>query len=123
MLQDIRDRASKWIVWVVIILIASAFAMFGLSNYMGQGQQERRAVATVGDQEIRPAEVSQAYRNRRQQLEQNYDDDLEIDDAMEERLRRDVLDRLIDQRLVRQYLEEHDMTLGSEQLAAVIRSI
>lgn len=123
MLQDIRDRASKWIVWVVIILIASAFAMFGLSNYMGPGQQEERAVATVGDQKIRPAEVSQAYRNRRQQLQENYGDDLEIDDAMEQRLRQDVLDRLINQRLVERYLNEHDMTLGSEQLAAVIRSI
>ena len=123
MLQDIRDRASKWIVWVVIILIASAFAMFGLSNYMGPGQQEQRAVATVGDQKIRPAEVSQAYRNRRQQLQENYGDDLEIDEAMEQRLRQDVLDRLINQRLVERYLNEHDMTLGSEQLAAVIRSI
>lgn len=121
MLQDIRDRASGWIAWVVIILIAAAFALFGLSNYMNPGGGNR-AVATVNGEEIGRDQVSRVYRNQRQQIEQMYGDDLEITERIDQELRREALRQLINQRLLSEYLEERNMTVSDEDLAAIIRS-
>ncbi|MDN3519331.1 SurA N-terminal domain-containing protein [Aquisalimonas lutea] len=121
MLQQIRDRASGWIAWVVIILIAAAFALFGLSNYMSPGGANR-AVATVNGQEIGRDQVSRVYRNQRQQIEQMYGDDLEITERIDQELRREALRQLINQRLLSEYLEERNMTVSDEDLAAIIRS-
>ncbi len=121
MLQDIRDRASGWIAWVVIILIGSAFAVFGLSNYMGPGQQTR-AVATVNGSEIGRDQVGRAYRAQRQEVEQRFGDDFEVTEAVEQRLRRDALRELIQNRLVADYIEDERLTLADDDLASIIRS-
>ncbi len=121
MLQDIRDGASRWIVWTVIVLIAAAFATFGLSQYMGPSGQPR-AVATVNGHEISRNQAGQAYRNQRQQVEQMYGGDLEITDEIDREIRRDALQQLIDRRLLADYLDDRNMTLSDQDLAAVIRS-
>ncbi|SEO59027.1 SurA N-terminal domain-containing protein [Aquisalimonas asiatica] len=121
MLQSIRDRATGWIAWVVIILIGSAFALFGLSNYMEPGGTPR-AVATVNGSDISRDEVGRAYRNQRQQIEQAYGDDLEITDEIDRQIRRDALERLINQRLVADYIDDRNMTVSDQDLAAIIRS-
>lgn len=121
MLQSIRDRATGWIAWVVIILIGSAFALFGLSNYMEPGGSQR-AVATVNGSEISRNEAGQAYRNQRQQIEDAYGDDLEITDDIDREIRREALQRLINQRLVASYVDDRNMTLSDQDLAAIIRS-
>ncbi|WP_290630833.1 SurA N-terminal domain-containing protein [Aquisalimonas sp.] len=121
MLQSIRDRATGWIAWVVIILIGSAFALFGLSNYMEPGGTPR-AVATVNGSEISRNVVGQAYRDQRQQIERAYGDDLEITEEIDREIRRDALERLINQRLVADYIGDRNMTLSDQDLAAIIRS-
>ena len=121
MLQDIRDRATGWIAWVVIILIGAAFALFGLSNYMEPGG-EARAVATVDGEEISRNVVGQAYRNQRQQIEQQYGSDFEITDEIDQEIRRQALQQLINERLVEAYIDDRNLTISDQDLAAVIRS-
>ena len=37
MLQDIRDRAQSWIMWVMFVLITVPFALWGVHQYFGPG--------------------------------------------------------------------------------------
>ncbi|WP_290649700.1 SurA N-terminal domain-containing protein [Aquisalimonas sp.] len=121
MLQSIRDRATGWIAWVVIILIGAAFALFGLSNYMGPGGTPR-VVATVDGTEIGRDQVGQVYRSQRDRIEQIYGDDLEITDAIDRQIRREALEQIINERLVAEYIDDRNLTLRDQDLAAIIRS-
>ena len=47
MLQLIRDRATGWIAWVIIILICIPFALWGIQEYVSP--QGSLTVATVND--------------------------------------------------------------------------
>lgn len=121
MLLAIREHAKGWIAWVVIILIGAAFALFGLSNYMGPSGGSR-AVATVNGNEISPEAVSEAYRNQRQQIEQALGDRFDPGMIDDQALRRQALDQVIDQHLMTEFVQSKGLRLSDQDLAAVIRS-
>ena len=50
MLQLIRDRATGWIAWAIILLICISFALIGANQYFEPDQG--LVVATVDDSEI-----------------------------------------------------------------------
>lgn len=121
MLLAIREHAKGWIAWVVIVLIGAAFALFGLSSYMGPSGGSR-AVATINGNDINPDMVSQAYREQRRQIEQMMGD--RFDPAMinDRQLRREALDRVIDDYLLSEFIDSQRLRLSDQDLAAVIRS-
>ncbi|MEX0729223.1 MAG: SurA N-terminal domain-containing protein [Aquisalimonadaceae bacterium] len=121
MLLAIRERAKGWIAWVVIILIGAAFALFGLSSYMGPSG-ESRAVATIDGFDISPDAVSQAYRDQRRQMEQMLGE--RFDPAMinERELRLQALNQVIDEYLLSEFIESQGLRLSDQDLAAAIRS-
>lgn len=98
MLHFIRERAQGWLAWFIVGLISIPFALWGINSYLG-GPSEV-AVATVNDESISQTEFQQAmqqYRERmRQMLGEKFDPTL-FDNV---EVKRNVLDGLIEQKLL-----------------------
>ncbi|MDX1654409.1 MAG: SurA N-terminal domain-containing protein, partial [Candidatus Competibacteraceae bacterium] len=121
MLQAIRDRATSWIAYIIVGLLIIPFAFFGVYSYVGDtGPLD---VAQVGEITISQQEYQRAFQLQRQRLQQllgeRYDPDL-----MEEgQMRRQVLDGLIDNALLRQAVDNLGMRISDQHLSQTIRSM
>ncbi len=121
MLQKIRDNAQSWIAWVIVGLIIIPFALFGLNQYSGGGSEP--LAATVDDSEITQRELQQAYYRQRQRLQQMFGDKLPPNLFSEEILKQQLLQQLIEDRLVMQSGNQMKMKVGDLLLSEVVQSI
>ena len=119
MLQFIRDNATGWIAWGIVILISIPFALWGIHQYVTP--DSTLAVATVDDVEIGYYDFQRRYARRRQQL-QSILGAAPIDSDDEARLRRDVLDAMIDAEVLIRSAVAAGMQVGDEQLASTIQT-
>ena len=119
MLQFIRDNATGWIAWGIVILISVPFALWGIHQYVTPDSSV--AVATVDDAEIGYYDFQRLYARRRQQLQSILGTGL-IDAHEEARLRREVLDRMIDSEVLVRSGTATGMRVGDEQLAGTIQT-
>ena len=119
MLQFIRDNATGWIAWGIVILISIPFALWGIHQYVTPDSSV--AVATVDDTEIGYYDFQRRYARQRQQLQSILGAGL-IDADEENRLRREVLDAMIDSEVVVRSGVSAGMRVGDEQLASTIQT-
>ncbi|MBO1924039.1 SurA N-terminal domain-containing protein [Thiomicrorhabdus sp. 6S3-12] len=119
MLQAIRDRAQGWIAWVIIGIIILVFALFGIEQY-AQGDKSVD-VAEVNGESIGSGEFLTLYNAQKQRLQQQFGDmyDTVVKD---EDLRNQVLDALIESKLIEQWADSQKMVISDPQLAAAIQS-
>ncbi len=119
MLEFIREKAKGIIAWAIIILIAVPFALWGINNYFTG--DKGIVVAEVNGEKIPAEAFLRAYQRERQQLQQQLGAafDQKVDD---EKLRRQILDNLIESKLIQQWARDHHMAISDAQLAAVIQS-
>jgi len=66
MLTQIRERATGWLAWVIVILITIPFALWGVQSYFGNPADI--PVATVNGEEIPLYEYYNELSRRRQAL-------------------------------------------------------
>ena len=118
-LQFIRDNATGWIAWGIVILISIPFALWGIHQYVTP--ESSVAVATVDDTEIGYYEFQRVYARQRQQLQSLLGAGV-IDADEEVRLRREVLEGMIDSEVVVSTGAGAGMRVGDEQLANTIQS-
>lgn len=121
MLQVIRDKAQSWIAWVIVGLIIIPFALFGLNQYVGGGEEP--LAASVDDSKITDRELQQAYYRQRERLTQMFGDKLPPNMFSEEVLKKQLLQQLIEDRLVMQNGLALDMVVGDQLLAQIVHSI
>ena len=119
MLQFIRDNATGWIAWGIVILISIPFALWGIHQYVAP--ESSVAVATVDDVEIGYYDYQRAYARRRQQLQSILGAGI-IGDEEDARLRRDVLDTMIDSEVLVGSAAAAGMRVGDGQLASTIQT-
>ena len=119
MLQFIRDNATGWIAWGIVILISIPFALWGIHQYVTPDSSV--AVATVDDAEIGYYDFQRLYARRRQQLQSIIGGAL-VDADEEARLRREVLDGMIDSEVLVRSGIDTGMRVGDEQLANTIQT-
>ena len=119
MLQFIRDNATGWIAWGIVILISIPFALWGIHQYVTPDASV--AIATVDDKEIGYYDFQRRYARSRQQLQSILGAGL-IDAEEDERLRREVLDGMIDSEVVVRSGIAAGMRVGDEQLARTIQT-
>ncbi|MCP5142333.1 MAG: SurA N-terminal domain-containing protein [Chromatiales bacterium] len=118
MLQNIRDRATGWLAWVIVILITIPFAFWGLDSYL-QNDSER-LVATIGDAEI----TLRDHQNNIQQQKQRVAETMgRIDPAAFDRpeVRRKLLDRQIDDQLLSMTVMDEKYRISDALLAQEIQ--
>ncbi|MDD9983218.1 MAG: SurA N-terminal domain-containing protein [Gammaproteobacteria bacterium] len=119
MLQFIRDNATGWIAWGIVILISIPFALWGIHQYVTPDSSV--AVATVDDTEIGYYDFQRLYARRRQQLQSILGAGL-VDAEEDNRLRREVLDGMIDSEVLVRSGIAAGMRVGDEQLANTIQT-
>jgi len=120
MMQFIRDHAKGWIAWVIVIIIAIPFALWGIQQYFDPSPEA--TVARVNGTELSLQQLQQAHARMRarlrQVLGQNFDAS-QLDDAT---LRRETLRDLIEQELLVQAGSERGLTVTDAQLAQHIQA-
>ncbi len=121
MLQAIRDKAQGWIAWAIVILISIPFALFGIQEYLGSGADP--VVAEVAGIEITESELENSMRDFRESMRISLGDAYRQELFEGEAFRSQVLDRLINESLLRQAADDWNMRGSDAQIRAYIQSI
>ena len=115
MLQSIRERAHGFLAWVIVVLIAIPFALWGIQQYFHGGGEV--VVASVNGRDVTRAEVERLYQQRLPQLQA-----LLGDRFNEGEVKLQVLDGLVNRILLLQATQESGLRIGDARLAAQIHS-
>ncbi|HUV21403.1 MAG TPA: SurA N-terminal domain-containing protein [Gammaproteobacteria bacterium] len=121
MLQAIRDKVTGWIAYGIIFLISIPFALWGVNSYLGGG--EVLPAATVNGEEISVQTFDRAYANYRQRLAQLFGGSIPESFSSESVLRVQVLDQLVEETALRQYIENQRYRIGDGALGKMIRNM
>jgi peptidyl-prolyl cis-trans isomerase D len=116
MLQNLREKFTGWIALAILSLIAVTFVFVGGANFAFIGNNY---AAQVDGVEIGLGQFEQAYRD---QLLEN-PQFAELPDNLREQLRRNVLERLIQQRVIDNYLADAGYQIADDQLTAMIQRV
>ncbi|CEK09802.1 SurA N-terminal domain-containing protein [Legionella hackeliae] len=117
MLQKLNERIQGLVAWIVIILIAITFTLFGVDYYM-QSHQASNAVVEVNGQPISAQAFEVNYRRARQQR-----DAAQMTAASEKALKKEVLEDMIVNEVSVQAAKDNGFDVSVEQANAAILSI
>jgi len=118
MLTSIRNHAKGWLGITLLALIAIPFAFTGVYSYMSGGGSV--VVATVDGRDIGQREYANAYQSYRQRLQSLLGANFRPDLLDEKTLRREALDRLIEEIVLVQTAQDQGYRVGINQLAQEI---
>ncbi len=121
MLQAIRDRITGVVAIFVLGLLAVPFLFFGVDSYIRAVPQD--AVATVDGDEISTSEFQTSFANYRRNLREQQGDDYDEIATNQPAIRREHLESLIDQMLLRQHAEELGLAVSESTIFRVIQDI
>jgi peptidyl-prolyl cis-trans isomerase D len=121
MLQSIRDRVTGIVAIFVLGLLAVPFLFFGVDSYIQSDPQD--AVAVVGDEEITSSEFQTSFARYRAQLRREQGDAYNEVETNQPIARREHLEGMIEQRLLRQYADELGLAVTDAALFRIIREI
>jgi peptidyl-prolyl cis-trans isomerase D len=116
-------RNNKKIIQIVLALIMVPFALWGVDSYVRTGRGGANDVAMVGGTPIGLQEFQQSLREQQERVRAQLGAraDQELLDSAE--LRQQVLQDLINQRLLAVYAHEAKLRVSDETLAAFITSV
>jgi peptidyl-prolyl cis-trans isomerase D len=120
LMQGIRDHATGWIAWVIVILISIPFALWGINEYLSPTSNV--AVAVIDGTDVSINEFQRSYQRRRDQLQSLLGPSFDINQLDEDRLREEALDQLINDEVVLQAARAGGMRIGDQQLALAIQA-
>jgi peptidyl-prolyl cis-trans isomerase D len=121
MLQAIRDRVTGIVAIFVLGLLAVPFLFFGLDSYMRGVPQN--AVAVVGDAEISASEFQTSFAQYKSRLRQQLGDRYSETETNQPAVRREHLEGMIDQLLLRQYADGLGLRVSDQAVAQIIRDV
>ncbi|MEM8816570.1 MAG: SurA N-terminal domain-containing protein [Pseudomonadota bacterium] len=117
MLQNIREKFTGTFALVVLVLLAIPFVFVGVgANYSFFGGS---SAAEVDGEEINLGLFEARYRD----FVENNPSLATASDAQRQQVRRSILDNLVYEQLIENYLNEHGYRIGDEQVIEAIRSI
>ena len=121
MLQAIRDKATGWLLYLIIILISVPFALWGVNSYLGGGQA--LPAATINGEDISPRDLDIAYASYRQQLAQIFGGVIPDNFDNESMLKDQALTQLIEAAVLRIYIRQRGYRISDDELNRLIRSM
>ena len=121
MLTAIRERATGWIAWALVILITIPFALWGINSYFEGASKV--VVATVNGVDLEQRAYQQALSDHRRSLVQIMGRNVDAEYFSNPAFKLQVLESLIDRNLQAEYLRERGYRVTDEQLVSRIRSI
>lgn len=117
MLQKLNERIQGVVAWVVIILIAATFALFGVDYYM-QNHQTNNAQVEVNGEPITKEAFELSFRRARQFREPS-----QMAASNETQLKKQVIDEMIANTVSVQAAKKNGFEVSSEQANAAILNI
>ncbi len=121
MLQAIRERVTGIVAIFVLGLLAVPFLFFGVESYIRAVPQD--AVATVGDDEISTSEFQTSFARYRANLREQLGDDYDEIATNQPVVRREHLEGMIDELLLRQHALEMGLEVSDGMLFRIISEI
>jgi peptidyl-prolyl cis-trans isomerase D len=121
MLQAIRDRVTGIVAIFVLGLLAVPFLFFGMESYMRAVPQD--AVAVVGDDEISTSQFQTEFARHRAELRQRMGDDYDDIATNQPTYRREFLESMIDELLLRQHTEKLGLVVSDRAIADILRDV
>lgn len=121
MLQAIREKAQGWIAWAIVILISIPFALWGIQEYLGVGGEPE--VAAIDGETITERMLDQRTLNFRESLRLSLGDSYRSDLFDESTLKREVLDAMIEERVLATNAEDWNLRASDLQVRTFISSI
>ena len=121
MLQRIHDSLGKWLVVVILGLIAFTFIFWGVSSNDFGLSGSAQFAAKVNGEEVPLTEFDRALQVRQNQYLEIYR--AELPDEVRLELRRAVLDELVRDAAIRQRVESQGYRVSNERLTQSIRDI
>jgi len=116
MLQTIRDRISGWVAYFIVGLIAIPFALWGIHQYLGGGEQ--LLAASVGETEITLQDYYRDFQQRKREIESA----TKKKNVDEEIIKHITITGLIRNELIKQYSDEEQYTVSDQTLLKFIQS-
>lgn len=120
-LQSIRDRLTGIIAVFIFAILIIPFAFVGVSSYFTSDTVN--AVALVNDQEITASEFNQGFQNYRRRMQAQMGTAFDAEAFDQAVVRRQYLDRMIDEELLAQVSMDSGLAVSNEMLAQSIRSL
>lgn len=121
MLQAIRDRVTGVVAFIILGLLAVPFLFFGVESYINTVPQD--AVAVVGEEEITVNDFQADFARYRAQLRQQQGDQYDEIATNQPTVRREFLEEMIDQALLRQHALAVGLAVSDQALLDLIREI
>ncbi len=121
MLQEIRDKLTGWLVWVVVGLIGVPFALWGVESFFTTGGDP--VVVKVGDQEITQSQFRNGYEQRYQQFQAMMGERFRADMFDQNKFREAVLNDMTQESMMRQYVRKAGYRAGDGALLKYLSSI
>lgn len=118
MLQKIRDKASGWIAYAVIIMISIPFALWGIDSYFGGGA--RLVAMEINGEEITTRSVQREVQQQRQQLAELFGGRIPPGVVEDEALREAALQTIIRRELLRQVADQRGFMISDQSVARAI---
>ncbi|VAW59048.1 hypothetical protein MNBD_GAMMA11-3232 [hydrothermal vent metagenome] len=121
MLQSIHDKVKGVLGIIIVILIGLTFALWGIGDYL-TGANEKYA-ARVDGVEITQSEFDRGMDNQRKRLEEMFQGKVPDSPALQERMKEQVLESLITQRVLKKAIDEGGYRIANQELAQRIKAM
>lgn len=124
MLEKIREGSKGIVAQVILGLVILTFAVSGVSSYFANNGDQ--SVAVVNGEEITRTKFEQSYQNERARMEQQFGEmfaSLAANPDYMNNFRNSVLDRLIDETLMKQYAASMGLAVSDELIIKTIREM
>ena len=116
MLIKIRDKATGWIAYAIVILISIPFALWGIQQYFGLDSSP--VAVEVDDREITEFQVEQAFLNKKRMLEQT-----QVNHGFtDQEIKTEVIGELVSRQLLDIAIDKYSLQTSDLELAEFIRN-
>ena len=119
MLQNIRDKSTGWIAYVIVIGISIPFALWGIDQYFTGGNL---IVAEVNETKISAERLNNEYQDRLREMKNIVSSDQNEAELQKKIIKRTVLDELIDSVLVKDFVSKNNFQVSEDALIMDIKS-
>ncbi len=120
MLTSIRERATGWIAWAIVILITIPFALWGVNSYFTEGVNAN--VAEFEGEQIDYQSYQRALYSERERVRQAYGGNASAQLLSGQVLGRQVIEQLVNETLLFRAAQDQGFRISDDQLAEAIRN-
>ena len=121
MLQAINDRSKGIVGGVIVFFLSITFASWGIQEYL-TGRKEKNA-ASVNGAQITAREYEDAVAKQHQRYQSIFGANMPTDAAFEHKMKQQVLDQLVAQRVMNQTVEAENYRIPNKLLAEKVHGL